>query len=45
MTTTQAPAEANRPRKRHRGALNEGGKPRLYGVVVKIVLLAIVDAA
>ena len=45
MTTTQAPAEAKRPRKRHRGALNEGGKPRLYGVVVKIILLAIVDAA
>jgi len=45
MTSVQAPAPSARAKKRHRSALNDGGKPRLYGVVVKIILLGIVDAA
>ncbi len=45
MSEVQTSAPPARGKKRHRGALNDGGKPRLYGVVVKILLLGIVDAA
>jgi arabinogalactan oligomer/maltooligosaccharide transport system permease protein len=45
VSEVQTSAPPARGKKRHRGALNDGGKPRLYGVVVKILLLGIVDAA
>lgn len=45
MSEVQSEAPIAKVKRRHRGALNDGGKPRLYGVLIKILLLGILDAA